>query len=95
MPNLDELGLVVSKKRAGALERKSSRQMRPWRSPTASWRCGEEFSLSRRWWGREMGDHLTAVMKGEAAEEGGGGRGRVETSCIEWVSRMATELPAA
>lgn len=57
MPNLDKLGLVVSKKRAGALERKSSRQMRPWRSPTASW--------------------------------------RVETSCIEWVSRMATELPAA
>lgn len=35
------------------------------------------------------------MMKGEAAEEGGGGRGRVETSCMECVSTMATELPAA
>lgn len=48
-PNLDELGLLVSKKIMGALERKSSSEMRPWRSPTASRRCGEEFSLSRRW----------------------------------------------
>ena len=95
-----EVAASVSKLRMVDLERKSRREMRPWRSPTARRRWLRE-SGERSWWGRGCGDQRTEVTKGEregvaeVAAVDGGGRGIVATNCIEWVSTMDQELSAA
>lgn len=66
--------------------------MRPCRSAAASRRCEEEGSDERSCRDKGRGDQRSAVTKG-AAEEGGGGMGNEERSCMEWVSTMEMELP--